>query len=173
LVEPLDLPWCTHWHRDWRDNVGHADLAEWEKVFGDADYLNQSNCALYEDHSLWAVPGSHLRRDLARERERFPERPIRPPDLANLTDEQRERACLDYARSMPGAAQVHLEAGDYCLYRSTLWHLGNYVPYCRRATLHDFVDTPNFRAWRERMAEDLRRRKAAGHPEWEWVRSGA
>ncbi len=168
LVEPAELPWCTKWHRDWRDNAPHLDLAEWEAVFLDRDYLNQSNCPLYEDHSLWVVPGSHLRGDTPEERALFPDRPNPPPDLNDRSPAEREQAALTYVRRMPRATQVHLEAGDYCLYRSTLWHLGNYVPYCRRATLHDFIETPAYRAWRERMRVDMERRKADGHPEWEW-----
>jgi hypothetical protein len=170
LIEPGDLPWCTQWHRDWRDNVPYLDLREWEAVFHNADYFNQCNCALYEDHSLWVVPGSHLRSDLAGEAARFPERPVPGPDLQGKTSEERERTALEYARSMPGAVQLHLEAGDYALYRNTLWHLGNYVPYARRATLHDFVDTPEFSAWRARMGTEMAARKEAGHPAWEWNR---
>jgi hypothetical protein len=170
LIEPAERPWCTKWHRDWRDNAPFLDLAEWEAVFYDRDYLNQSNCALYWDPSFWAVPGSQLRGDLAPERALFPDRPIPPPDLEGLSAEAAERAALAYAQRMPGAVPIPLDAGDFCLYRSTLWHLGNYVPYCRRATLHDFIDTPEYLAWRTRMREDLDRRKAAGHAEWEWNR---
>lgn len=168
LIEPAELPYCTRWHRDWRDNAPYLELAEWETHFKDDRYFNQSNCALYEDHSLWVVPGSHLRRDLPREAALFPERPVPEPHLEGMTAEERERACSLYVRAMPGAVQVHLEAGDYALYRNTLWHLGNYVPYCRRATLHDFIDTPEFRGWRERMAAEMTRRKEAGYPAWEW-----
>lgn len=51
--------------------------------------------------------------------------------------EEREHVCLEYCRSMPGAVPLHLEAGDFALYQSTLWHIGNYVSYSKRATLHD------------------------------------
>src|SRR5262249_10227061 len=98
----------------------------------------------------------------------FPDRPIPPPDLDGLSAEAAERAAVAYAQRMPGAIPLPLDAGDFCLYRSTLWHLGNYVPYCRRATLHDFIDTPDYLARRNRMREDLERRKSAGHPPWEW-----
>lgn len=168
LIEPAEMPWCTRWHRDWRDNAPYLDIREWQAVMLDVDYLNQSNCPLYEDHSLWVVPGSHLRGDLPSERDLFPERPIHNPDLGPGTSEERERAALEYVRRMPRAVQVHLDAGDYCLYRNSLWHLGNYVPYCKRATLHDFVDSPAFLAWRERMRADMERRKTEGHPAWEW-----
>jgi ectoine hydroxylase-related dioxygenase (phytanoyl-CoA dioxygenase family) len=168
LVEPAEQPYCTRWHRDWRDNASYLDIAEWEAVFPDVGFFNQSNCALYEDHSLWVVPGSHLRPDLLREQSRFPDRPVPGPDLEGRSPVERERTCSEYVRSMPGAVQLHLEAGDHALYRNTLWHLGSYVPYCKRATLHDFVDTPEFRSWRERMAVDMERRKAEGHLPWEW-----
>ncbi len=112
------------------------------------NYFNQLNCALYQDNSTWVVPGSHLRGDLPRERAAFPIRPIPDLRLDGMTDEERERACLEYCQSMPGAVCLHLNAGDFALYRNTLWHLGSYVPYGKRATLHDVVDTPEFIEWR-------------------------
>ena len=48
---------------------------------------------------------------------------------------------------MPGAVQLRLNAGDFALYRSSAWHLGNYVPYRKRATLHDFCGTPEYSAY--------------------------
>jgi hypothetical protein len=153
LLEPANEPYCTQWHRDWRDNAPNLDLDKWDEHFLDDRYFNQINCALYGDSCTWVVPGSHLRRDLQREIERLPERPI-----AGLSSIERECACLDYVRSMPGAVQLHLEAGDFCLYRNTLWHLGNYVPYRQRATLHDSVDTPEFAAWRDAMQRDGQQR---------------
>jgi hypothetical protein len=168
LVEPAELAWCTKWHRDNRDNAPYMDVAAWEAAFHDRDLFNQSNCALYQDDSLWVVPGSHLRKDTARERELFPDRPIPGPDLEGKCAEEREAMGMAYARMLPGGAQVRLEAGDFCLYRNTLWHLGNYIPYCRRATLHDFVDTPEFVDWRRQRSEEERRRKEAGRRPWEW-----
>lgn len=149
LLEPAELPWCTAWHRDWRDNVGDLDMDGWLRAYRDLNLFNQVNCALYADSSTWVVPGSHLRPDLPREVERFPMRPILGPHLEGLSSVERERACLDYCRGMPGAVPLRLEAGDFALYRNTLWHLGTYVPYTKRATLHDVVDTPEFIAWRE------------------------
>lgn len=174
LLEPGDQPYCTRWHRDWRDNAPWLDYSRWHAAFADRRYFNQSNCPLYADHSLWVVPGSHLRAyDLRRERELFPVRPVPEPDWTGLTPEERERTALIYVRSMPGARQVHLEAGDYLLYRNTLWHLGNYVPYVRRATLHDFVDTPEYAEFRRAVAEEMSVRRAAGLPEWEWCHAPA
>ena len=162
LIEPAERSYCTAWHRDWRDNMAGLDLARWDEHFADTDYFNQVNCALYAESCTWVVPGSHLRRDLPREVARFPQRPIAGPDLADCGAAEAERRCLEYAQSMPGAVQLHLEAGDFCLYRNTLWHLGNYVPYRRRATLHDAVDTDEFFAWRQETLEDIGRRREAG-----------
>src|SRR5436190_1082232 len=80
LIEPAERPWCTKWHRDWRDNMPGLDVAAWEAVFQDQNYFNQVNCALYQDSSTWVVPGSHLRDDLSRERVAFPTRPIADPE---------------------------------------------------------------------------------------------
>jgi hypothetical protein len=66
LIEPAERPWCTKWHRDWRDNAPGLDIAAWQAVFHDPSYFNQVNCALYQDSSTWVVPGSHLRDDLPR-----------------------------------------------------------------------------------------------------------
>jgi hypothetical protein len=146
LLEPADLPYCTPWHRDWRDHARHL-RADWEAVFADPAYFNQLNVALYEDDCTWVVPGSHLRPDLPRELAAFPEQPPRGPALEGHGYEERERLCLEYCERMPGAARLRLNAGDCALYRNTLWHLGSYLPYRKRATLHDAVETPEFREW--------------------------
>ena len=149
LLEPAENPYCTMWHRDGRDNP-RTDYTRWREVFADLNYFNQTNCPLYQDNSLWFVPGSHLRPDdLQRESELFPIDRPRVIDFPGKTSEERERLCREYTVSMPGAVQLHLEAGDYALYRPTAWHIGNYVPYIKRATLHDFVDTPTFAEWRK------------------------
>ena len=166
LLEPADEPYCTAWHRDWRDNIPGLNLSDWDAVMNDIDLFNQLNCALYADNSTWVVPGSHLRRDLPGEAARFPDRPIAGPDLAGLSYAEREAACLEYCRSLPGAVRLELDAGDFALYRNALWHIGNYVPYRKRATLHDAVDTPAFAAWREKvLPEAVKRREAGLH--WE------
>jgi ectoine hydroxylase-related dioxygenase (phytanoyl-CoA dioxygenase family) len=144
LIEPGELPWCTQWHRDWRDNVPGLDLEKWESVQSDITLFNQVNCALYEDSCTWIVPGSHNRRDTAEEAARFPDRPIEAPELEGKTYAQRERECYEYCQSMPGAMQTFLQAGDFMLYRSVLWHIGNYLPYKKRATIHEGIMTPGF-----------------------------
>jgi hypothetical protein len=84
------------------------------------------------------VPGSHNRPDTDAERALFPHRPVPAPDLAtHLSSTEREVACQEYVRQMPGAVQVVLCAGDVAFYRNTGWHIGTYVPYVKRATLHD------------------------------------
>jgi ectoine hydroxylase-related dioxygenase (phytanoyl-CoA dioxygenase family) len=117
LLEPAELPWCTAWHRDWRDNIFGLDLDRWEADLRDVDLFNQLNCALYENGSTWVVPGSHLRGDLPRETARFPDRPIAGPDLDGLDAVSRERSCLQYCASLTGATQLHLAAGDLCVIR--------------------------------------------------------
>lgn len=147
LYEPASQPWCTMWHRDWRDNVKGLRLAEWDKRQLDIRLFNQVNCALYGDSCTWVVPGSHLRRDTPSEIRRFPDRPIPGPNLENLNAEEAEAAALAYTMSMPGAHQAHLFAGDYMLYRNSLWHIGNYLPYRKRATIHDGLFSDAFREW--------------------------
>ena len=162
LFEPAGMLYCTPWHRDWRDNAVGLPLSMWDEVFNDINHFNQINCALYEDSSTWFVLGSHLRRDLPAEIERFPDRPIPGVGLDGKSAEEREPLCLEYCRSMPGAVQLHLEAGDFALYRNTLWHLGNYVPYRKRATLHDSAWTPEFEAWYNKARTESSKRREAG-----------
>jgi hypothetical protein len=163
LLEPRDLPWCTQWHRDWRDNMGGMPLEMWDAVFSDINYFNQINCALYEDDSTWVVPGSHLRRDLPREVERFPDRPIPGPDLDGKNYEEREATCLVYCQSLSGGVRLQLDAGDFALYRNTLWHLGNYVPYKKRATIHDGAMTPEFTEFFRTVPKIVAKRREEGH----------
>jgi len=163
LLEPAEKPWCTAWHRDWGYNVPGIDL---EAFFRNAreklHMFNQINAALYDDHSLWAVPGSHAREDTPEERAAFPRVPPPGPELTDaMSSEERERACLEYARQMPGAIPVVLFAGDCAFYRNSMWHLGIYVPYARRATLHDGYFCDDDLAW---QLEVRRRREAADTP---------
>lgn len=158
LVEPGEQPWCTPWHRDWRDHVPTAVRGFVEEQLLDRRLFLQVNCALYADESLWVVPGSQLRLDLPSEIAAFPTQPPQKPELEGLGNEEREAACLAYCQRMPGGVPLHLQAGDYAIYRDVLWHLGNYVPYRRRATLHDLIETPQYAAFRKEVDE---RRKAA------------
>jgi len=150
LLEPADHPWCTNWHRDWRDHMP-ADVFEsefredWDNQTFHIDYMNQINCALYEDPSTWYVPGSHYRQQNTHGEEHARDQ-YDPEKHRKSTDspEQQERNCLKYCQDMPGAVQLRLNAGDFALYRSSGWHLGNYVPYRKRATIHDFLGTPEY-----------------------------
>ena len=60
---------------------------------------------------------------------------------------------------MPGAVPVPLFAGDVAFYRACGWHIGNYVPYTRRATLHDGYYGPDDLAWQARVAQMRERAK--------------
>ena len=40
LLEPAELPYCTNWHRDWRDNIFGLVLSMWDAVFDDINYFN-------------------------------------------------------------------------------------------------------------------------------------
>lgn len=162
LVEPSGSPYCMPWHRDWRDNIEGVDMDSWHARYQDMDFFNQVNCALYEDSCTWVVPGSHSRLDTDEEVARFPTRPFKAPSLVGVTDEECERICLEYCESMPNAQRLLLDAGDYCLYRSTMWHLGNYIPYRKRATLHDAPMTPAFDQWRLAQFKTAAANKAAG-----------
>lgn len=147
LYEPGDSPYCMGWHRDYRDLWPGLDLDRWQGVQNDLRMFNQTNVALYDDGALWAVPGSHLRRDTPQEIRRFPDRPIAYPDVSRCLPEAAETICRDYVRRMPGAVQVRLNAGDFMIYRNTLWHIGNYVPYAKRATIHGALLTPQYESY--------------------------
>ena len=152
LLEPQDLPYSTAWHRDARNLIEDED--EWHELFYHYDNGNQVNCPLWEDSCTWFVPGSHLRADLEQEKTAFPDFPPLPPVLENLSHEERERIGLEFCAQMPGAVCLHLNAGDFALYRPYGWHLGNYVPYKKRATLHDGVWLPESgERWMNRLKE--------------------
>ncbi len=81
-----------------------------------------------------------------------------PPYAAarRRNDEINARA-LDYCRSMPGAVQVKLQAGDLMMYRNSIWHTAIYRADVQRTTLFSNASTPESLAWlvgqRKRMAE--------------------
>lgn len=150
LFEPERDAWATPWHRDWGDNVPGIDRdAFFAAALHQPQMFNQLNAALYDDHSLWIVPGSHDRLNSDAERAAFDNSvsPPGPPLSPEMSPEEREMACRAYARKMPGATPVTLASGDVAFYRSVGWHIGNYVPYTKRATLHDGFFGPEDRAW--------------------------
>jgi hypothetical protein len=132
LFEPAEIAWTTGWHRDLPD--GTTEGVGMESI-ANLRLYNQFNAALYDDHSFWVVPGSHDRDDTAEERAAHAARP--PGRDTPMDPTEREVACLAHVRAMRGATQIVLCAGDVAFYRASAWHLGNYVPYVKRATLHD------------------------------------
>ena len=145
LFEPAEHPWTTGWHRDGY-TLQHVvdDLdAYYHAVTGSLGMFNQLNAALYDDHSFWVVPGSHNRRDNEAEAVFAETLPIRFAQLPEeWPDERRELAINAYCRSLEGAQQIVLKAGDVAFYRNPAWHLGAYVPYVKRATLHEGYRDP-------------------------------
>jgi hypothetical protein len=147
FVEPAEKPWSVLWHRDMTRQSSRLETDEEYAAFAlDWDSLNQINCALYDDSCTWYVPGSHARIfDL-------PEEVAVARGAVNLVEDPdttiTERNLLNFVRSMPGATQVHLHAGDLLLYRAIGWHCGNYVPYRKRATILDVLYSPAYYEWR-------------------------
>lgn len=170
FFEPATAPWCTAWHRDMTLQSSRLAADEFENIFRDWRAMNQINCPLYTDTSLWYVPGSHVRsHDLAGEAAAGP-MPVEnvthdkdgKPTVVQYSSRElvaRELRCVQYARSMPGAINLVLEPGDFALYRALAWHLGSYSQYRVRSTLHTALFTPEaftwWKAWR-----------AGGSPPW-------
>jgi hypothetical protein len=159
LFEPDHLPHCMRWHRDITLASSRLPAEEYQDLMLDWNSVNQVNCPLFDDDCLWFVPGSHLRmRDLPGETEAF--NAYRDLGIeANADAVVVERANNNYVKSMPGAFQLRLHAGDFALYRPCGWHTGNYSPYKKRATLHDAVFTPQYETW-------WRQWRAGGSPRW-------
>lgn len=168
LFEPAERCWATEWHRDWRD---HMTPDQWERVYGggrwermaaDINMLNQLNCALYEDTSTWFVPGSAWRMaDTPAERAHAAS--ADRSAVENWKHERSEAAqeafLHEYCAGMPGAVQLQLNAGDLVVYRNAAWHIGNYVPYRKRAALHCTPTTPEFDAFLAEAAATTKRMK--------------
>lgn len=151
LLEPAERPWATAWHRDFGACQKRVDMEVFRQLRINPRYFHQVNCALYEDSCTSYVPGSYLRDDFREEAAIEHNSPWQiGMDQDNLSGEELERFCLDYVESMPQAIRLHLDAGDFCLYRPHGFHIGCYVPYKRRATLHDSVWTPEWKATFER-----------------------
>ena len=147
LLEPAADAWCTAWHRDWL-NIISTDRQRFAQVQDNLAMFNQFNAALYNDSSLWVVPASHARDDTPEEAAGFAASQVGAPSFPEPANQaSRELTCLQYTRSMPGSQQVILCAGDMAFYRSVGWHIGNYVPYGKRATLHDGFYADDDRAW--------------------------
>jgi hypothetical protein len=109
LLEPAENAWCTNWHRDVAHHIPGLDCDLFFQTAANLQTFNQYNTALYDDHSLWVVPGSHHREDTPQERACFPNTPPDGPELhEKMQPAERERVCLEYTRSMPGAEPVVL-----------------------------------------------------------------
>ena len=152
LLEPQTQAWCTPWHRDWGHHIPNIPPERWQWALEQQQMFNQLNGALYDDASLWVVPKSHNRADIEEELAAFSANPPKPPELTpDMTEAERERICLRYVRSMPNAVHIVLQAGDVAFYRAVGWHIGNYVPYTHRATLHDGFYCADDLEWQEEM----------------------
>ncbi|MBI3831054.1 MAG: phytanoyl-CoA dioxygenase family protein [Planctomycetes bacterium] len=166
LFEPEHVPWCTDWHRDITLESSRLPAEDFQELLLDWNFSNQINCPLYDDACTWFVPGSHLRPQNLPGESAAAKQPAgvgwatRNADATAVDLVERERACLNYTQGMPGAVQLRLHAGDFCLYRSLGWHIGNYVPYMKRATLHDKVFTPEYEVWWRQWIK-------GGSPRWE------
>ncbi|MBA3710241.1 MAG: phytanoyl-CoA dioxygenase family protein [Planctomycetes bacterium] len=127
LIGSVDHRVCN-WHRDFKD--GYHELPA---LLDRPNTCIQFNCALYDDRSLWIVPGSHRRASTAGESafaRRFEDLGFTSPyGLAAAIDPMP-------MASMPGAINVHLEPGDCALYNPLMWHAAEYRPEWKRATLH-------------------------------------
>ncbi len=147
LVEPAEHPWHCGWHRDGVVEVPPEArtpelAAEMNEFWHDLRVFNQVNCALYADACTWFVPGSHLRSfDVSGEVQSAGMEAMQTPP-AGLSDVEAERFYLQHCLDMPGAIQIHLNAGDFLLYRNLAWHTGLYLSYQPRATIHDIVSHP-------------------------------
>ena len=148
FYEPAEKAWCTNWHRDWAHHVPNPNMDLFFETARNVGGFNQFNAALHDDRSLWVVPRSHVRPDTPEEIASMGTIPPSPPTFTEeMSANERETACLDYARSMPGAMQVVLEAGDVAFYCAAAWHIGSYSPTMHRATLVDNFKVAADKAW--------------------------
>lgn len=155
LYEPANRPWATQWHRDFSERQQRVDAEDFREMRTSPDYFHQINCALYEDTCTWYVPGSFLRSDLQAELDAAhatDQWQVGCDHWDDWTNEQLEAYCMQYTTSMPRCVCVALNAGDLAIYRAHGWHIGCYAPYKQRATLHDSVWTPRWKAAFDRWA---------------------
>ena len=115
------------WHRDFADNN-----PEMPELLTMPNSCIQTNCAIYDDESLWIIPGSHSRPTNKEERDyqaKF--------EGLGFVDLKEEYLARDESipGSMPGAMHAKLKAGDCLLYNPFLWHAAEYRPEWKRATL--------------------------------------
>ena len=111
LVSSERKPYHINWHRDASPD-GEVPL---ETLLRRLKSHVQLNGALYDDETLYIVPGSH-RRELA--------------DAERAVLQQTPKA------AMPNQLAVKLKAGDIVFYNSSLLHKGYNLDGARRQTLH-------------------------------------
>jgi ectoine hydroxylase-related dioxygenase (phytanoyl-CoA dioxygenase family) len=117
LNNPLREIGPDPWHRD----PTSAAVAPLEGLVDDlvgnrAPTQVQWNIALYDDPTLWVIPGSHRR--------------MNTPDEDRLLSE-------DPRQPLPGGRAVELKAGDGVVYTNLLLHWGSfYTPRRLRRTFH-------------------------------------
>lgn len=102
------------WHRD--DIPATASAEQELKRLQQPAWTAQWNLALYDDQSLIAVPGSHLRARTQEERDADP-----------------------YATGLSGETRVKLKAGDVVFYNNNILHRGAYKSDIERMTLHGSI----------------------------------
>ncbi|MDA0841028.1 MAG: phytanoyl-CoA dioxygenase family protein [Planctomycetota bacterium] len=122
-------PQLCPWHRDFHD--GKAETPDLLKPENGRLSI-QFNGAVYDDPSLWVVPGSHRRPTTAAEREYTGE----PRGGGSDPFDETDRTMREVLSGMPAAIHVNLKAGDCLLYNPMLWHAAEYRPEWKRATMH-------------------------------------
>ena len=111
LVSSAEKPYHINWHRDSSQagEVPLEDLLNWLSTHV------QLNGALYDDDSLYIVPGSHRR---------------------EMTDAERAVIQQTPKGEMPNQLAVRLNAGDIVFYNSSKLHKGYNHTGAKRQTLH-------------------------------------
>ncbi|MBA2481737.1 MAG: phytanoyl-CoA dioxygenase family protein [Planctomycetes bacterium] len=122
-------PGLCPWHRDFKDD--HPEIPALKRECP-TSYI-QTNCAIYDDPSLWIVPGSHTRYSYPEEHAHA--RPLGESPMF-LPMAEADHMQPGHLAGMPGAIQVTMQAGDCLLYNPLLWHAAEYRPERVRATLH-------------------------------------
>ena len=111
LVSSEQKPYHINWHRDASPD-GEVPL---ETLLNRLRSHVQLNGALYDDETLYIVPGSHRR---------------------ELTDAERAVIQQTPKADMPNQLVVKLKAGDIVFYNSSLLHKGYNIDGSKRQTLH-------------------------------------
>lgn len=123
LVRP-DKAFSLRWHRDDipptatpEEELARLTAASPSKSNSVPKYNHtQWNLPLYDDSSLFLIPGSHAR-----------------------ARTETERSADPYADSLPDMVQVRLKAGDIAFYDNDILHRGVYEADKERMTLHGSV----------------------------------